>query len=95
MDSRPFDTGAHTIYSLWHIPSSTLLVSTGALPEVRSQVQGALSGGCLLEDLMLQITGQDDLIGQQHLGSGISLALRQDDDPGPALPGACESMPVG
>jgi hypothetical protein len=66
---------------LWHIPSSTLLVTTILKDEVARRFSCALHEGCQMEDMMLQITGKDELIGCQHLGASIRDVLRVDDGP--------------
>lgn len=71
------------VYSLWHIPSSTLLVSTGERHEVESRIQCVLSNGYAVDDLMLQVTGQDELLGHQHLGGAIGEVIHLE------MPGAC------
>lgn len=93
MDTAHFSNGWNSVYSLWHIPSSTLLVSTVCQDEVARRLRGVLFDGCQMEDLMLQITGADELIGCQHLGASIAEALDLDrelpgDDVGPCQPGA-------
>jgi hypothetical protein len=70
------------MYSLWHIPSSTLLVTSCLRDEVEHVVDGALNDGLPIEDLMLQVAPHcDELLGQQYLGAGITDALRADNGP--------------
>jgi hypothetical protein len=76
MDSSTFDTSFTSIYALWHIPSSTLLISSTERHEVESQIRSVLANGCQMEDLMLQVTGKEDLIGRQHLGALIGEVLQ-------------------
>jgi hypothetical protein len=74
------------MYSLWHIPSSTLLVTSCLRDEVEHIVDGVLNDGLPIEDLMLQIAPDcGDLLGQQFLGTGITDALHTDDSP-PEMP---------
>jgi hypothetical protein len=86
MDVAQNTTGWNRVYSLWHIPSSTLLVTTLLRDVVARRIESALTAGCLMDDLMLQITPEGELIGYQHLGQSISMVLQQDagtamDDP--------------
>lgn len=69
------------VYSLWHIPSSTLLVTSLCRHEVEDRVTRAVRDGILLDDLMLQITGEGELIGHQHLGARIPEALHNSPTP--------------
>lgn len=81
MDVAHSSTGWNRVYTLWHIPSSTLLLTTSLRDAVMQQVRCALGGGCQIDDLMLQVTGEGELIGMQHLGASIVDALRMDDGP--------------
>jgi hypothetical protein len=63
------------MYSLWHLPSSTLLVTTVHAGEVGQRIEGALADGIPMDDLMLQVTRTGELIGRQHLGARIAEAL--------------------
>jgi hypothetical protein len=83
MDASTILTGDEMTYSLWHIPSSTLLVNTCAKCEVERKVQCALDAGCRMEDLMLQVKGRDELLGHQHLGPCIVEALSETRDAEP------------
>jgi hypothetical protein len=76
------------MYSLWHIPSSTLLVASTLRDEVEQFVDRVLGDGCHIEDLMLQVVNDDELIGDQYLGPGINDALRTDDRPPEIAAGA-------
>lgn len=73
-------TGWNQVYSLWHIPSSTLLVTTLLREVVARRVRCALMDGCLMDDLMLQVTGEGELIGAQHLGDNIVAVLQMGDE---------------
>lgn len=80
------DTGCNTpawnfVYSLWHLPSSALLVTTFLRNEVEDWLTSAVHDGILLDDLMLQVTGEGELIGDQHIGERIFEALH--DSPSP------------
>lgn len=94
MDTGAFDTSLDRVYALWHIPSSTLLVTTSVQHDVECRVQRALSDGCKLADLMLQITGRDELIGHQHLGDHIAEALHLTVSPPPMESPACDGTSV-
>jgi hypothetical protein len=78
MDIAQNTPGWNRVYSLWHIPSSTLLVTTLLRDVVARRVECALTAGCLMDDLMLQITPEGALIGDQHLGQSIPTALERD-----------------
>lgn len=78
MDIVQNTPGWKRVYSLWHIPSSTLLVTTVLRDVVARRVECVLTAGCRMDDLMLQITPEGELIGHQHLGQSISMALQQD-----------------
>jgi len=65
----------HVIYSLWHIPTSTLLVSTDMAREVERRIELVTSRGLILDELMLHIEQAGSLIGKQHLGSCMMVAL--------------------
>lgn len=62
-------------YTLWHIPSSTLLVMSGLREEISDCLRGAMGEGCSLADFMLQITGSGELVGRQVLGLQIMDAI--------------------
>jgi hypothetical protein len=74
-------TGGAVMYSLWHIPSSTLLIVSSRRDDVEQYVDGALCDGLPIEDMMLQVAQDDELLGQQYLGPCITDLLRKDDDP--------------
>jgi hypothetical protein len=78
MDVAQDTTGWNRVYSLWHIPSSTLLVTTLLRDVVARRIESALTAGFQMDDLMLQITPEGELIGHQHLGQSIAMALQQD-----------------
>lgn len=75
MDRHANRTGWKTMYSLWHLPSSTLLLATVHAGEVGQRVQGALADGIPVDDLMLEVTSTGELVGRQHLGARIADAL--------------------
>ena len=74
------------MYSLWHIPSSTLLMVSSLRAEVERFVEGALGDGLEIDDMMLQFADDNELLGQQYLGPGITDLLRADDAPGETSP---------
>lgn len=76
MDNRAQPTTRTTIYALWHIPSSTLLITTADREEAHRRLDRAVADGIAVEDLMLQVTDKGELIGRQHLGARIQDALR-------------------
>jgi hypothetical protein len=84
MDTGDISTSWNSVYSLWHIPSSTLLVTTLLRDEVVRRVRSALFNGWKMEELMLQVTGENELIGCQHLGTSIVEALHLDEESGAA-----------
>jgi hypothetical protein len=61
--------GHNTTFSLWHIPTSTLLVSTNVATEVERRIDLATSSGIVMDELMLNVEQAGSLIGKQHLGS--------------------------
>jgi hypothetical protein len=71
MDTRDVTDRWNDSYALWHIPSSTLLVTTVYRDEIVRRVQRVITDGIDVEDLMLQITPKDELIGHQLLGAHI------------------------
>ena len=81
MDAHANGTGWNNVYSLWHLPSSTLLVTTDQREEVDQRVQLAMTDGIPLDDLMLQVTRTGELIGRQHLGARIADLLRELQEP--------------
>lgn len=75
METANTTTGSNNVYALWHLPSSALLLSTGSRTEVQRRIAVALADGFPLDDLMLQVTTAEDLVGVQHLGTTIPAAL--------------------
>jgi hypothetical protein len=75
MDSTRNRTGWNAMYSLWHLPSSTLLVTTAQPDEVGRRVRHALADGIAIDDMMLQVVRPDELVGRQHLGARIAEVL--------------------
>ncbi len=64
-------------YYLWHIPTSTLLVSTNVATEVERRIDQATSSGIVVDELMLNVEQADSLVGTQHLGSHMLIALHK------------------
>lgn len=62
-------------YALWHIPSSSLLLSSTSRDAVALRLRLALADGVPLEDLMLQVTRPGSLVGRQFLGRHIAEAV--------------------
>jgi cytochrome c-type biogenesis protein CcmH/NrfF len=62
-------------FSLWHIPTSTLLVSTNVVTEVERRIDQATSSGIVVDELMLNVEQAGSLVGTQHLGSHMLIAL--------------------
>ena len=62
-------------FTLWHIPSSTLLVRTDVATEVEQRINLATSTGIVIDELMLSVEKTGSLVGKQHLGSGMLVAL--------------------
>jgi hypothetical protein len=75
MDAPHLGDISPTHYSLWHIPSSSLLVLSAELRDVACRIRAALAHGCTLQDMLLEVTGEGDLIGVQHVGSDIATVL--------------------
>lgn len=90
MDAQRQHDRSPTNYSLWHIPSSTLLVLSAELGEVACQIRAALAHGCTLQEMMLEVTSEDDLIGEQHVGLGIAEVLSVNGEEAPARSGRME-----
>jgi hypothetical protein len=65
-----------TIFSLWHIPSSTLLVTSEIVGEVVRRIEAVLSDGVVLGELMLNVERCGAIVGDQHIGSQVLIALR-------------------
>jgi hypothetical protein len=80
MDTRDATHRWNDSYALWHIPSSTLLMTTVFRDEIARRVQRIITDGVAVEDLMLQITPKDELIGHQLLGAHIFEAFTGQDD---------------
>ena len=70
------DSGADTMFALWHIPSSTLLVSTVCVNEVRRRIEALVSDGVVLSELMLNVERCGAVVGDQHIGAHMLIALR-------------------
>lgn len=68
-------------YTLWHIPSSTLLLTSSSREAVLRGLLGALADGIALDDLMLQVTRPGSLVGRQYLGRHIAEAMILPDGP--------------
>jgi hypothetical protein len=79
MDTRDVTDRWNDSYALWHIPSSMLLLTSVYRDEIARRVQRAINDGVDIEDLMLQITPKDELIGHQLLGSHIFEAFSAQD----------------
>jgi hypothetical protein len=65
-----------TTFALWHIPSSTLLVTTDTPGEVVRRIEAVLSDGIVLGELMLNVERCGSVVGDQHIGSQMLIALR-------------------
>jgi hypothetical protein len=70
------DSGADTMFALWHIPSSTLLVTTACVNEVRRRIEALVSDGVVLSELMLNVERCGAVVGDQHIGAQMLIALR-------------------
>lgn len=70
-----------TTYALWHIPGSTLLLTSTSRDAVFRCLQTVLTDGISLDDLMLQVTRPGSLLGRQYLGQHITEAMGLPDDP--------------
>lgn len=68
-----FDTGR--IFTLWHIPTSTRLVSTNVSNEVMTRIRSVTYNGIVMAELMLDVEHVGDVIGEQHLGTCMLRAL--------------------
>lgn len=75
MDSTRNRTGWNTMYSLWHLPSSTLLATSIDPDEVGRRARHALANGIAIDDMMLQVVRSGELVGRQHLGARIADVL--------------------
>lgn len=76
----PPDHGGAT-YALWHIPSSSLLLTSSSRDAVARRLRLALDDGVALDDLMLQVTRPGSLLGRQFLGHHIAEAMDVADGP--------------
>jgi hypothetical protein len=65
----------NTTFTLWHIPTSTLLVSTNVATEVERRIDLATSSGIVMDELMLNVEQDGSLVGKQHLGPYMLIAL--------------------
>ena len=68
MEAMTSPTDNSATYSLWHIPTSTLLVMTNAVAEVMRRIELATTEGVFLAELMLNVDHDGSLVGKQHLG---------------------------
>lgn len=68
MEAMTSPTDKSATYSLWHIPTSTLLVMTCAVAEVMRRIELAVAEGVFLGELMLNVDQDGSLVGKQHLG---------------------------
>lgn len=82
-------------YSLWHIPSSTLLVLSAEVQDVACRIRAAIAHGCALKDMMLEVSGEGDLIGMQHVGPDIIAVLPVNVDESPACSDGAGKAAVG
>ena len=62
-------------FTLWHIPTSTLLVRTDVATEVEQRINLVTSTGVVMDELMLNVEQAGVLVGRQHLGSCMLVAL--------------------
>lgn len=67
------DTGL--IFTLWHIPTSTMLVTTNVSHEVMNRIRSATFDGITMAELMLNVEQAGDVICEQHLGACMLKAL--------------------
>jgi hypothetical protein len=65
-----------TTFALWHIPSSTLLVTTRMADEVVRRIESVVSDGVVLSELMLNVERGGAVMGDQHIGAQMLIALR-------------------
>lgn len=68
MEVMTSPTDSTATYSLWHIPTSTLLVTTHAADEVVRRINLATADGIILSELLLNVEHDGALVGKQHLG---------------------------
>lgn len=61
---------------LWHIPSSTRLISTERKHEVRQLVTNLLTDGIPICHLMLQVEHAGGVLGGQWTGEHVQTALQ-------------------
>lgn len=62
-------------FTLWHIPTSTVLVKTDVATEVEQRIISATSTGIVMDELLLDVEQAGALVGQQHLGPCMLAAL--------------------
>jgi len=69
-----------SIYSLWDIQSSSMLLETRELSAIAESAAAYVSdnGEDALDDLLLGIEPGDSSIAQEHTGRGILSALKQE-----------------
>jgi hypothetical protein len=61
------DTG--TRFALWHIPSSTLLVTTTTPGDVVRRIESVVAEGIGITELMLNVEHGNTVAVDQHLGT--------------------------
>jgi hypothetical protein len=64
MEAMTSPTDNSATYSLWHIPTSTLLVMTNAVAEVMRRIELATTEGVFLAELMLNVDQDGSLVGK-------------------------------
>lgn len=64
-------------FSLWHIPSSTLLVSSMTVDEIERQIASFEHLGMRLDDMMLNVEEPDGVLPTQSLGANILPTLQR------------------
>jgi|GEM_PF-2783619 len=75
MNARTSDAHHQAIYSLWHIPTSTLLVETNVASEVERRIEMVTTHGIAMDELLLNVEQDGLLVGKQHMGSSMLVAL--------------------
>ena len=75
METR-HETSSGTRFALWHLPSSTLLVTTSVRGEVVRRIETVVAEGIALDDLMLNVEHGDDGKVDQLLGPRMLTALQ-------------------
>ena len=68
--------GTGTTFALWHIPSSTLLVTTTTPGEVVHRIESVVARGIAISELMLNVEHAGAAVVDQHLGSHMLTVLR-------------------